>query len=124
MELRLSSSRARKRASIYSEGDLVIGMASVGSAAAFSFAGILALAAVVAGLATAFAFTGVIPLAGMHVLLLFRVAHLVERDAGFASHVGGMRLDGERAAHQTRIAFDVMFCFLFFVSYPRSETPR
>ncbi|MEO5717007.1 MAG: hypothetical protein ABIR29_00360, partial [Chthoniobacterales bacterium] len=76
-------------------------MAAVGRAAAFSFAGILAFAAVVAGLATAFALAGVLALAGMNVFHVFFVAHLVERDAGFAGYVGGVRLDGERATHQT-----------------------
>ena len=74
-------------------------MAAVGRAAAFAFAGVFALAAVVARLAAAFAFTGVLPLAGMNVFLAF-VIHLLERDPGFAGHVRGMRLDGERTAHQ------------------------
>ncbi len=70
-------------------------MAAVSRTAAFSFAGVLAFAAVVAGLATALAFTGVRAFAGVNVLRVFCVAHLVERDTGFAGYVGGMRLDGK-----------------------------
>ena len=72
-------------------------MAAIGRTAAFSFAGILPFAAVVAGLATALALTGVLSFAGVNVLGL--IAHLLERDAGLVSDIGGMRLDGERAAH-------------------------
>lgn len=90
-------------------------MAAVGRAAAFSFAGILAFAAVVAGFATAFAFAGVITFTGVNVLLVFLVAHLAERDAGFAGHIGGVRLNGERTAHQSGDRSAGKDCFRFHV---------
>jgi hypothetical protein len=90
-------------------------LAAVGRTAAFSFAGILAFAAVVAGFATAFAFAGVLSFAGMNVFLVF-VAHLAERDARFGGHVGGVRLDGERATHQSGDSCAGEDCFRFHIS--------
>jgi len=73
-------------------------MAAVGRTPTFSFAGILSLAAVIARLATTLAFTGIHSFAGVRSILGL-IAHLLQRDASLAIHVGGMRLDGERSAH-------------------------
>ena len=74
---------------------LSAGLATIGSATALAFAGILCLATVIAGLTATLPFTLILPFAGM---FAFCVIHLLERDAGFA--ISGrccrIRAHGER----------------------------
>ena len=86
-------------------------MAAVRRATAFAFARVLAFAAVVTCFTATLAFASILTLAGVLIFLFF-LAHF-ERYARFAVRRGGMRLHGERSAHQTGDRRTGDHCFRF-----------
>jgi hypothetical protein len=94
-----------------------VGLAALGGAAAFAFAGIFPLAALVTGLAATLAFTGLLSLTGMRALL----PHCLKGDSSLGGRVGCMDTNRQRSGHETGYrgardecfgCFHLVFCFL------------
>ncbi len=88
-------------------------MAAIRRATAFAFARVLAFAAVVTRLTATLAFARIRTLAGV-LVFVFLLAHF-EQDARFAVRSCGVRLHGERSAHQTGNRGTGNQCFRFHV---------